>query len=304
MKKWDKIIFLLVILSIVHIFLEELGVIFGWTIDTRHLLIWIGFAFDLIFTIEFLAKYFGALKKNNVKNYFLYEGGLIDFFASIPLLFFYSGIRVYFLITITSPVIFYSSSMVSILRTIKLIRVVRLLRFMRILKIVGSTMQWRAENFRKNIMVVATISLGSLIIGIFLIKFIFLGLGWPGLEIFKYKRSIQYRNLITIAENYSDKLKSSVDDEILNVFKNEKRVLRISDGDNTLFSKYNDSVLFQKYDVDDLMVLDKDNIKVLFTVIDVNKQIAKANLELIFIIMVVLIGILVFYIPFYKKIAV
>ncbi len=303
MKKWDKIIFSLVILSIIHIFLEELGVIFNWQIDTRHLLIWVGFAFDFIFTIEFIVKYFGALKKGNAKNYFYYEGGLVDFFASIPLLLFYSGIRVYFLLTI-SPVIFYSSSLLSVLRTIKLIRVVRLLRFMRILKIVGTSFQWQAENFKKNVMVVTTISLGSLIIGVFLIKLIFLGLGWPGLEIFKTKRSIQYRNLITIAKDYSEKLKTPINNELKNIFKNEKRVLRISNDENIIFSKYTDKQLFKRYDVDDLMQLNKDNVNVLFTVIDVNKQIAKNNLEIIFFILIVLIGILVLYIPFYKKIAV
>ncbi len=303
MNKWDKLIFFIIILSIIHLFLEEIGVILGWTISFRHLLIWIGFTFDLIFTIEFIIRYSIAHKNGRVKEYMYYEGGLVDFFASIPLLLFYSGVRVYFLVTITSPLIFYSSSMIGIFRAIKLIRIVRLLRFMRILKIVGRTFQWKIENFRKNIMVVSTISIGSFIVGIFLIKLIFVSLGWPGVEIFKYKRSIEYKKLINIAEDISTRFNTNFSAEVERIFQNQIRALQVSIKDKILISKYSDEELFEKYDVDDLMLLQYNNVNILFTVIDVNKQIAKNNIELIFLILIVLSGILIFYIPFYKKIA-
>ncbi len=301
MKKIEKIIFLIILLSIVHIFLEELAVIFNWTTPTKHLLIWMGFTFDFIFTVEFLTRYISALKRKQAKNYFFNENGWIDFFASIPLLLFYSGIRVYYLITITSPIVFYQSSILGIFRTFKLLRVVRILRFMRILKTLGNLFQSKMENIRRNIIAVTSISLGSLILGFFIIKLIFSFLNWPGLEIFKYKREIQYRNLINIAKEYSQRLGSPFESEIKNVFKNEKRVLTIFFNNKKIFNKYNDAVLFNKYDIDDLWLAEKDNVDVLFTVIDVNKQIARKNIELLFIILSVLIGLLCFYIPYYEK---
>ncbi|MBN1899124.1 MAG: hypothetical protein JW827_10125 [Spirochaetes bacterium] len=301
MKKTELVIFVVIILSIFHIFIEEVGIILQWPIHVRHLLIWIGFVIDLIFTIEFATRFIIALKNKESYKYLFSQGGWIDFFASIPLLLFYSGIRVYYLSTISSPVIFYQSSLIALLRVFKMIRLVRILRFMRIVKLFGNLFQAKMENIRKNIFAVTSIAIGSMIIAFFVMKILFHLLNWPDVEVFKEKRVIQYRNMVILAENLSQKYGTKLEKQLLIIFKSENNVLSISVNNEKIFSVYTDEELFKKYDVDDLMIMEKDHVNILFNTIDINKQIAKNNIEFLVLILAIVLGLFFFYIPYYER---
>ncbi|OHD56946.1 MAG: hypothetical protein A2Y33_08270 [Spirochaetes bacterium GWF1_51_8] len=146
MKTFKKIIdnFLLfiILLSIAQIIIDDLAIIGSWTTAlpwAKDLDLWmiiVGFAFDVIFTLEFLVRAIAALAKGRFVQYFIYEKGWIDLIASIPLLVLLSGPAFYEYV-FNGVIAIKGNRFVGNLKIIKAIRVSRILRLLRVLKIFG-----------------------------------------------------------------------------------------------------------------------------------------------------------------------
>ncbi|MBU1076976.1 MAG: hypothetical protein KKH98_06775, partial [Spirochaetes bacterium] len=69
-NKWENFFLVVIILSIIQLFLEEFAIIGSWMVSSRHLLIYIGLAFDIIFTLEFMFRMTISAKKGEAGLYF------------------------------------------------------------------------------------------------------------------------------------------------------------------------------------------------------------------------------------------
>ena len=80
----ENFILLIIFLVLIQTFLEDLAVLLSLSWDVRKTLIFTGFGFDLFFTIEFIIRFFAALKKGEGTRYFFRGRGWIDLIASLP----------------------------------------------------------------------------------------------------------------------------------------------------------------------------------------------------------------------------
>lgn len=138
-KFFEGFIFLFIILVIMQTFGEEFAVFRGYSVQVRKYLLIAGFAFDFIFSVEFISRLSVSGKKKKTGTYFAREGGIIDLLSSLPLLLLNSGPLLYMTFLAGGNVLFFSIGGLSFLKIVKLIRAIRILRFFRALKILGKT---------------------------------------------------------------------------------------------------------------------------------------------------------------------
>ncbi len=297
-SKWENFFLVIIIFSIIQLFLEEFAAIGNWLVSTRHILIYIGFAFDLIFTIEFIIRLIVSSKKGSIGIYLKYQRGWIDFLASVPILIFYSGPMVYYIskivqVTMVSQLVTFKT--LKLIRIIRIIRISRILRLLRILKIFGKISKSAANMVKHHVATVATTALSSLIIGLFLIHLLFSLLGWPGLEFFGMQRSKQYSKMIDKAVVLAGQFNIEINQSLNLMFATDKRVLNLTHNQQDIIKKYELDEMLSRYDLNDLMVIEKDTISLWFEVSDINKYIAKTNIEIFLLVLFILAGILFFY---------
>ena len=138
---FEGFIVVAILLALVQTFFEDFSVVAGWDWSTRRLLVYTGFGFDLLFTIEFLVRLFFALWRRKAFEYLVHERGWIDFLASIPLLLLNSGPEVLSLLGGVSLAggVGGASSMLSIVKAIRMARILRLLRVLKLLRQIRNT---------------------------------------------------------------------------------------------------------------------------------------------------------------------
>ncbi len=300
-SKWDNFFLVIIVLSIIQLFLEELAVIANWMVLSRHILIYLGFLFDLIFTIEFIIRLSIAAKNGKAGIYLKYERGWIDFLASIPLLLLYSGPMVYYISKITQVTMISGIATFKTLKLIKMIRISRILRLLRILKIFGKISKSAAKMVKHHVATVATTALASLIIGLFLIQLLFNALGWPGIEIFGNKREQQYKDTIIEASVISEQYNIEIKQALILLLGKDKYILNLSHNGQDVIEKDEFKNIFNRYDISDLHYFEIEKIKVWYHIKDVNMQVAKNNIEIFLLVLFILCGILFFYAKHFIK---
>ena len=135
----------LVVLVLIQTVVEDLLIILDFPYIYRRALVFTGFAFDLIFTLEFLIRTWNALLRRALGRYLFHENGWVDLAASVPLLIFTSGPQV---IALLSGAAFAGpAAMVGLLKIVKVVRMARVLRLLRLLKI------FRRIRFTESVMV-------------------------------------------------------------------------------------------------------------------------------------------------------
>jgi len=134
---WETLIFIAIILVIGQTFLEELGVLRGWRVKTRHLLIFSGLFFDLLFTIEYLVRQIRAALKKEGLRYFFKSRGWIDLISSIPLLLLNSLPQTLRIVLAAEGDDGALPAFVNLMKVVKAVRITRVLRFIRTIKLFG-----------------------------------------------------------------------------------------------------------------------------------------------------------------------
>ena len=79
---FEIIILILIFLAICHLCIEELAILMAWDTNAHRDLILGAFAFDLIFSLEFLGRSLVSLKEGRFLLYFTRQRGWIDFISS------------------------------------------------------------------------------------------------------------------------------------------------------------------------------------------------------------------------------
>ncbi len=294
-NKWENFFLIIIVLSIIQLFLEEFATIGNWLVKTRHILIYIGALFDVIFTVEFIIRLTISARKGKAGQYFKYERGWIDLLASVPLLLFYSGPMVYYISKITHVSMITGITSLRTLKLIKIVRITRVLRLLRVLKIFGKISKSATKMVRHHIATITTTALASLILGLFLIKLVFGIFNWPGIEVFASKRKQQYKNMIKQATVLSEQYKININQALVIIFATEKRILNVSNEGREIFEKYEPTEMLKKFDLNDLSYFKEGSIGIWFQISDINKQIAKNNIEVFLLVLFVLGGLLLFY---------
>jgi len=138
---FEGFIVVAILFALLQTFFEDFAIVAGWSWSTRRMLVYTGFGFDLLFTIEFLVRLFFALSRRHAFEYLVHERGWIDFLASIPLLLLNSGPEVLSLlggVSLAGAVGGYTS-MLSIVKAIRMARILRVLKLLRQIRNTEST---------------------------------------------------------------------------------------------------------------------------------------------------------------------
>jgi len=293
--KWENFFLVVIILSICQLFLEELAVIANWMVITRHILLYLGFIFDLIFTIEFIIRLSIAIKEKKAGIYLKYQRGWIDFLASVPLLFLYSGPMVYSVIKIANVTSLSQLATFKTLKLLKIIRISRILRLLRVLKVFGKISKTAAKMVKHHIATVTTTALSALILGLFIIHLLFSALNWPGIEVFSNKRRLQYKSMINKATVLSAKFNITKNQALNILFVTEARVLKLSNNDENILEKYSLKEMLANFGLEDLAYFELDGVNIWYQIKDINMQIAKGNIEIFLLVLFILFGLVFFY---------
>jgi hypothetical protein len=142
----EGLLFILIILVIFETYSEDLAVFLNLNADVRKLLLLAGFCFDVIFSLEFIARLIMSGKRGRIGHYIASEGGIIDFLASLPLLVFSSGPLLFmtylsegtgFTLPIVGSVGLIAVGNLRFLKIVKTIRIIRVFRVVRAMKLFG-----------------------------------------------------------------------------------------------------------------------------------------------------------------------
>lgn len=160
-----------IVLVVIHTIVDDVARIYHW--PHRHIVILavVGFAFDLLFSLEFGARSLISLRAGNFREYFWYERGWVDLLASVPLLLLVSGPAMYLYLNPESASEA-STSFLHILKSAKAIRVTRILRLIRILKVFGHIQNTDSVMANRHIASIATISVMSIVFCLVMISLI------------------------------------------------------------------------------------------------------------------------------------
>ncbi len=170
-----------IIVALVHTFLEDFSVLAGWTVPARRWIIWAGLAIDFIFTVEFFTRLYFALVRGRAVDYLFRERGWIDFTASIPLLLLNSLPSALALLA-GAGLMTGMGSFLNVLKVIKAVRIARILRLLRVVKLFRSIRYARSPLAQRHIAIITTIGVTVLVAWVLAANFL-AGLGvLPGLE--------------------------------------------------------------------------------------------------------------------------
>jgi hypothetical protein len=164
----ESLVLAAILLSLVQTFLEDYAVLAAWPLLLRRSLQLAGFSFDLLFTMEFLARLHLAATDRRLGRYLGAERGWLDFLASVPLLIFVSGPWAASLLL--GPAILPALSTAA-----RAARTARLLRLLRAARVFGRLPDPASPMGRRHVTVAATIAVSVLVLGAVL----FASLGRP-----------------------------------------------------------------------------------------------------------------------------
>ncbi|MBN2322957.1 MAG: hypothetical protein JXQ30_04420 [Spirochaetes bacterium] len=135
---FEGLFLILIILVILQTFSEEVAAFLGFGVLWRKRLLFAGFGFDLIFTVEFITRLGRSRARRGAGTYLVREFGFVDLLSSVPLLLLHSGPLLFSYFS-GSFGLFASLGVLNLLKAVKIIRVTRILRFLRTLKLFGKT---------------------------------------------------------------------------------------------------------------------------------------------------------------------
>jgi len=286
----DTFLTVAIFLVLIQTFFEEIALMAYWPAQVRGYLACAGFAFDLLFTIEFLVRWFTALGRKAGGDYFFRRRGWVDFLAALPLLLFDSGPRVYVL-SLGGSLFLAGGGALNMLKAVKAIRLARVLRFLRVLKLfrnikyVDSSMAQRHLT-RLSTIAVSTVVFAALVYGFFVsVLHIPTPTGVAEAE--------QNRFLDAVDEN----VKAERYFEDLFHMKSDLLLVRDTDKDLTLYTRFNNDYYRRHFDVEDYRVAEKGSHAFFFDIRDARATSAAQQLLVFSIVVLLLIALLFLYGP-------
>ena len=275
-----------IILVLIHTFVQDIGNLYNWPWVTRQVLIYIGCAFDIFFSIEFLTRFFSAITKRNLIAYMRDGRGWVDLIASIPLLVLSSGpeaLSAFYDV----PIAFGSFGVFGVLKVVKAIRIARVLRLLRLLKIFKHIKHVDSVMAQRHITRIATLIVTTVIISLVGFSFLATFVDVPNLEHSFEEYTIQVLNTRITAT-----LTAAEAQEIAEV---RPDILIMRRGEEILFSRHNNAYYDRYYGPSDytLLMYDQFNTEVFIDLLPLVAHDARADI-LHYIIIIALILVTLF----------
>jgi len=285
----ESIVTVAIVLVLVQTFLEDWAVVAGWSWDVRSIMVFTGFFFDLFFTIEFLTRLYFSVYRGRVKEYFFYERGWIDFFASIPLLVLNSGPLALTLMTGASFGITVGGTL-NILKVVKAIRIARILRLLRTLKIFKQIKNAESPMTQRHVTKIATISISVLVFGLLIFTIASDALGFPSVEdVFAVEKETVIRNIPEDAGTNPAALE--------NYASGEKNLLVVRYRGDTVYSRYDNHFYSQWFGPHDYEYTAEKEWEFFFDARMIAGAGAKQNLMFFVIVILTVLAHVFFYSP-------
>jgi hypothetical protein len=285
----ENIVIVAIVLVLVQTFLQDLASLYNWTWESRRLLIFIGFGFDLFFTVEFLVRLYFAVLAGRGKQYFFYQRGWVDFIASIPLLLLNSGPAV-FAIAVGGVSVVGFGGMVNVLKVVKAIRIARILRLLRVLKIFRRIKNAESTMAQRHVAKLATMTTTIIVAVLLAFAFVSAAVDMPSIE-----DQFQAQTDEAVEFVRSHGVAGEQDAQLIADFAAaEPTVIKIERDGETLYSRYDSEHLERFFGPVDYGYIRSGEIGVFFDVRAINADQARQNI-IHFITIVVLVGVFLFY---------
>jgi hypothetical protein len=279
------------VLVIVQTFLDEYSRYAHWTVDTRNILLYTGFLFDLIFSIEFTLRSIWSKHEKGFFHYLIHERGWIDFLSSFPLLLLDSGPAIYLLFfghLHESPS---ALEVINIFKVIKAIRVTRILRLIRIIKIFGKIHNAESKMAQHHTSEISTIAVFTTIV--VLLGFAVFGIK-SGFNLTDLRNS-QYAKSLESVEKIGKSTNTPVREIAHMLYDNDNNVLMVYIDKELVHYKIDANTFDHYYDSEDFSKVVSGPVTLYVSHIDINKQIARDHIQSFFVIIFLVLAFMVIY---------
>lgn len=285
----ENLVILAIVLVLVQTFLQDLASLYNWEWSTRRTLLFIGFGFDLFFTIEFLVRLYFAVLGRRGTQYFFHERGWVDFIASIPLLLLNSGPAVLAIAAGGASVVGFGG-MVNVLKVVKAIRIARILRLLRVLKIFRRIKHTDSTMAQRHVAKITTMATTTVVVVLLAFAFVSAAVDMPSLE---GQFQEQADDVVAFVEDRD--LTEPENRELLADFaESQPWVVQLEAEGETLYSRYDGEYLERFFGPVDYGYIEQGAVGVFLDVRTVNADQARQNI-VNFIIIVILLGLFMFY---------
>ena len=289
---FDNLVIVAIVLVLVQTFLEDLSVVAGWPWSTRRLLIYLGFAFDVFFTVEFLIRLYYAFVKRELAEYILHRRGWIDFLASVPLLLFNSGPAVYGILA-GGVGISGIGGIMNVLKVVKAIRIARVLRLLRVLKIFTRIKHTDSRMAQRHVATVTTIAVTGFV-GVMLVFSLFAGVTEvSGLDVWYQRQNLRRFDYID-SQNLAAPENSQ---ELADFASANSSVLLVKQNGQTRFTQFDNEFYARYFGPSDYFYAGSGALGVFYDLRPVNQHQSRNNLMYFVVIVAVVLAYMLVYSP-------
>jgi len=283
-KIFEIVIFNLVIISLIHIILDEYTTFMDFHVMVRKILLITGFAFDLIFTIEFLARIFIKRLRGTILGYFTRGAGITDFFCSIPVLLLYSLPLMWPRYFLSAEGMFLMLGSLMFFKTVRVSVISKSLRFIRVLKLFDKikSKYIMTPEFLKRILTITTVIIIAALIGFYFVK----------------GSSVHQTKSLEAKEILSNYIEGEINGEdFQGLLSRTESVLFIKKGDETVYTSISRLFFDNSFLYDDYLITRINDYEIYFQTKDVNKSYSFINL----LIFSIILGIFLIIVTLFRK---
>ncbi|HPJ42978.1 MAG TPA: hypothetical protein PLY21_11695 [Spirochaetota bacterium] len=241
-KYTEGLILSAIILSLLHLFINEYAVFARWSVASVNTLLFAGIIFDLIFSVEFTVKSIKAAGRKNFIAYMQHRNGWVDLISSLPVLLLYSLPFFYLFLSESSHAGASEQLPVVILNLMAVIRMPLLLRSLRVLKLSGIIRLNSSEMTRHHASVTGAMAVVTTAVIIMLWSGI---TGFSGPDDFK-KRGSDYSRMLVELESAATLNNMNFRDLCENILISDHRIIKVNYNDGKSYEKLSVSE-FRKY---------------------------------------------------------
>ena len=285
-------VFVAIVLVLTHTLVQDFADLYGWSWGVRRTLIYVGFGFDLFFTIEFLSRLMTSLLRGKVLHYLRDRRGWIDFAAAVPLLLFTSGpeaFSAYYDVPTAASVF----GVFGVLKVVKVIRIARILRLLRLLKLFKHIRHVDSVMAQRHISRVATMSVATIVVCLVAFSLFTTYVNIPNLE-----RSFE-EYTIEVLDNTIDSDFTAPEAEQIAAIRPDILIIRSTGGDEVLYTRHPNAYYDFYYGPSDytLVTYPQHDIEVFVDLMPLISNSARNDMLHFFIIVTLVVMLLFVYGP-------
>ncbi len=294
----ENFILVAIVLVLVQTFLSEASVYGHWSVKTRNILIYCGFAFDLIFSVEFITRtVFAGKGKKEKFRYWFYERGWVDFISSVPLLVLDSGPSVLFLLSGATGAAGSEVGVLNVLKVVKAIRVTRILRLVRIIKIFGKIHNAESKMAQHHTATISTTAVFTIVMTLMVFSFFTDSSGSGKIS----ERKREYISYLEVFKGMGEDAKIPVDEIVMTMFTGDRKIIKVSDGKKNIVENINKEYLKKYYNHEDSVTAKAGKYTLFISITDINGDIAQEHIKSFLIIVFVVLSFMIIYTMHFVK---